>query len=70
MVIRASWRAGGLPVPELPEVESARVVIDRAALHRVITDVDDSDSYVCRPRRPGEIKAVLAGRTLTGAPAR
>jgi len=54
-------------VPELPEVESARAVIERAALHRVITDVDDTDSYVCRPHRPGEIKAVLLGRTLTAA---
>jgi formamidopyrimidine-DNA glycosylase len=63
MAINASWRADGPPMPELPEVESARVVIGRLALHRVITDVDDSDSYVCRPHRPGEIKAVLLGRT-------
>jgi formamidopyrimidine-DNA glycosylase len=54
-------------VPELPEVESARTVIARAALHRVITDVDDTDSYVCRPHRPGEIRAALLGRTLTAA---
>ena len=37
-------RGGGLAVPELPEVESARTVIERAALHRVISDVDDTDS--------------------------
>ncbi|MGB6615067.1 MAG: DNA-formamidopyrimidine glycosylase family protein [Trebonia sp.] len=54
-------------MPELPEVESARTVIERAGLHRVISDVDDTDSYVCRPHRPGEIKAVLLGRTLTAA---
>jgi formamidopyrimidine-DNA glycosylase len=54
-------------VPELPEVESARTVIARAALHRVITEVDDSDSYVCRPHPPGEIRAALLGRTLTAA---
>jgi formamidopyrimidine-DNA glycosylase len=54
-------------VPELPEVESARTVIARAALHRVIAEVDDTDSFVCRPHRPGEIKAALLRRTLTAA---
>ena len=54
-------------MPELPEVESARTVIARAALHRVITEVDDTDSYVCRPHPPGEIRAALLGRTLTAA---
>ena len=43
-------------MPELPEVESARAVIERAALGRTITDVDDSDTYECRPHRPGEIR--------------
>ncbi len=52
-------------MPELPEVESARAVIEAAALGRVIADVDDSDTYECRPHRPGEIRAALAGRTLT-----
>jgi formamidopyrimidine-DNA glycosylase len=46
-------------------VESARAVIDRLALHRLIADVDDSDSYVCRPHKPGEIRAALLGRQLT-----
>jgi formamidopyrimidine-DNA glycosylase len=54
-------------VPELPEVESARAVIERAALGRQIVDVDDSDTYVCRPHRPGEIRAALVGRRLTAA---
>ena len=54
-------------MPELPEVESARAVIERAALGRVIADVDDSDTYVCRPHPPGEIRAALLGRTLTAA---
>lgn len=54
-------------MPELPEVESARLVIDRAALGRRIVDVDDCDSYVCRPHRPGEIRAALVGRRLTAA---
>lgn len=54
-------------MPELPEVETARAVIERAALHRTIVDVDDADSYVCRPHQPGEIRAVLVGRELTAA---
>jgi formamidopyrimidine-DNA glycosylase len=54
-------------VPELPEVESARAVIERFALHRLVADVDDSDSYECRPHAPGEIRDALVGRTLTAA---
>ncbi|SOD74839.1 formamidopyrimidine-DNA glycosylase [Jatrophihabitans sp. GAS493] len=54
-------------MPELPEVESARSVIERAALHRVIVDVDDSDTYECRPHSPGEIRSALLGRSLTVA---
>jgi formamidopyrimidine-DNA glycosylase len=51
-------------VPELPEVESARLVIEQTALNRPIVDVDDSDTYVCRPHPPGEIRAALLGRRL------
>jgi formamidopyrimidine-DNA glycosylase len=54
-------------VPELPEVESARAVIERAALGREIVDVDDTDTYENRPHRPGEIRAALLGRRLTAA---
>lgn len=54
-------------MPELPEVESARAVIERAALGRKIVAVDDSDSYVCRPHPPGQIASALAGTTLTAA---
>jgi formamidopyrimidine-DNA glycosylase len=52
-------------VPELPEVESARSVIERKALRRRIVEVDDSDTYECRPHRPGEIRDALLGRSLT-----
>ena len=52
-------------MPELPEVESARAVIEKWALDRQIVDVDDSDTYVCRPHAPGEIRAALLGRRLT-----
>ena len=54
-------------MPELPEVESARAVIERAALRRRIADVDDADTFVCRPHPPGEIRAALVGHELTSA---
>ena len=54
-------------MPELPEVESARATIEAAALHRRIVDVDDTDTYECRPHPPGEIRAALVGRSLTAA---
>jgi len=54
-------------MPELPEVESARAVIERNGLGRRITDVDDSDTYVCRPHAPGEIRHALIGTELTAA---
>jgi formamidopyrimidine-DNA glycosylase len=52
-------------VPELPEVESARAVIERNGLRRRIVEVDDSDSFVCRPHVPGEIRHALLGYELT-----
>jgi formamidopyrimidine-DNA glycosylase len=54
-------------VPELPEVESARAAIENAALNRRIAEVDDSDTYVCRPHAAGEIREALVGRTITDA---
>jgi formamidopyrimidine-DNA glycosylase len=54
-------------VPELPEVESARSVIERAALGRTVTGVDDADTYVCRPHTPGQLRDALVGRRLTAA---
>ncbi|WP_432978973.1 Fpg/Nei family DNA glycosylase [Dactylosporangium sp. CA-233914] len=54
-------------MPELPEVESARAVLERYALDRVIADVDDTDTYVCRPHAPGSIRAALSGASLTAA---
>lgn len=52
-------------MPELPEVESARRVIESRALGRRIADVDDTDTYVCRPHQPGDIRRALVGRRLT-----
>jgi formamidopyrimidine-DNA glycosylase len=54
-------------VPELPEVETARRLIADMALGRRIVRVDDSDTFVCRPHAPGELREALAGRTLTAA---
>ncbi|GIF73681.1 Fpg/Nei family DNA glycosylase [Asanoa siamensis] len=54
-------------MPELPEVENARTVIARAGLHRRIVDVDDHDTWVCRPHPPGQIRAALVDRELTVA---
>ena len=54
-------------MPELPEVETARAAIERAALHRTFADVGDRDTYVCRPHSPGEIREALVGRQLTEA---
>jgi formamidopyrimidine-DNA glycosylase len=52
-------------MPELPEVESARAIIGQAAVDRLIVDVNDSDTYVCRPHHPGEIRSALVGRRLS-----
>lgn len=52
-------------MPELPEVESARQVVETRALGRQIADVDDRDTYECRPHEPGEIRSALVGRELT-----
>src|SRR3954452_7316663 len=54
-------------MPELPEVESARAVIARAALRLTVVDVDDSDTYECRPHQPGDIRQALLGRRLLTA---
>lgn len=54
-------------MPELPEVESARAVIEAGALDREIADVDDTDTWVCRPHSPGEVRDALVGRRLTAA---
>ena len=54
-------------MPELPEVERARALIERAALGRRIVAVEDGDTFVCRPHGPGEISDALVGRELAAA---
>ncbi len=53
-------------MPELPEVENARQVVEHA-LHRTIVAIDDTDTYECRPHAPGEIAGALTGGRLTAA---
>src|SRR3954452_23808121 len=54
-------------MPELPEVERARALIEELGLGRRVAAVGDCDTYVCRPHAPGEIGAALEGRELTSA---
>ncbi|MEA2177274.1 MAG: formamidopyrimidine-DNA glycosylase [Solirubrobacteraceae bacterium] len=54
-------------MPELPEVERARALVEARALDRRIAEIDDADGWVCRPHGPGEIAEALRGRTLTKA---
>ncbi|HEY4419956.1 MAG TPA: DNA-formamidopyrimidine glycosylase family protein [Pseudonocardia sp.] len=53
-------------MPELPEVESARQALE-VALDREIQAVDDSDEWVSRPHRPGDIARALVGGRLVAA---
>ncbi len=54
-------------MPELPEVERARALIESAALGRTVAAVDDSDTWVCRPHAPGEIADAITGARLAEA---
>lgn len=54
-------------MPELPEAERARALIEAQALGREIVAVDDADFYVCRPHSPGQIADALVGRSLATA---
>ncbi|MHB8659474.1 MAG: Fpg/Nei family DNA glycosylase [Solirubrobacteraceae bacterium] len=53
-------------MPELPEAERARQTL-AVALGRRIAEIDDRDSYVCRPHAPGEINDALRGHRLASA---
>jgi formamidopyrimidine-DNA glycosylase len=64
---RSQSQPGKGDVPELPEAEAARRVLERSALNREIVAVDDSDQFVCRPHAPGEIASALVGTSLRSA---
>jgi formamidopyrimidine-DNA glycosylase len=53
-------------MPELPEAERARLTLE-SQLGKRVAAVDDSDTYVCRPHRPGEIASALVGHTFVSA---
>ncbi|MEA2481850.1 MAG: formamidopyrimidine-DNA glycosylase [Thermoleophilaceae bacterium] len=54
-------------MPELPEVERARALIEDRALGRAVARADDGDTWVCRPHSPGEIDAAVRGARLVAA---
>src|SRR5829696_7951613 len=54
-------------MPELPEVERARALIESRALGRRVASADDRDTWVCRPHAPGEIASAIEGATLVSA---
>ncbi|PZS20925.1 MAG: formamidopyrimidine-DNA glycosylase [Pseudonocardiales bacterium] len=54
-------------MPELPEVESARVVIAEWVLGQRVAAIEDVDSYVCRPHNAAEFEAALIGRRIERA---
>ncbi|MGH2870410.1 MAG: Fpg/Nei family DNA glycosylase [Solirubrobacteraceae bacterium] len=53
-------------MPELPEAERARQTLEQV-LGRRIVRVQDADTYVCRPHRPGEIGDALLGHEFVSA---
>jgi formamidopyrimidine-DNA glycosylase len=53
-------------MPELPEAERARATLE-AVLGRRIAEVDDRDTYVCRPHAPGQIADALTGHRFVTA---
>jgi formamidopyrimidine-DNA glycosylase len=53
-------------MPELPEAERARQTLE-TVIGRRIARVDDHDTYVTRPRQPGELDSALAGHRVTSA---
>lgn len=53
-------------MPELPEAERARLTLE-GVLGRRVADVDDRDTYVCRPHAPGELASALVGHEFVTA---
>ena len=54
-------------MPELPEVESARAVLEEHALHRRIVAIDEVDAYVCRPFSTQDFRSALMHIQFTAA---
>ena len=51
-------------MPELPEVDSARAVIERTVLGQRIVAIEDVDPYVCRPHTAEDFESGLVGRRI------
>jgi formamidopyrimidine-DNA glycosylase len=51
-------------VPELPEVASARAVIEQTVLGQRIVAIEDVDPYVCRPHPAEDFESALVGRRI------
>ena len=54
-------------MPELPEVESARAVLEEHALHRRVVAIDEVDTYVCRPFSTPDFRSALLHIEFTAA---
>ena len=54
-------------MPELPEAEKARLRLQELCVGLRIAEVEDGDTFVCRPHQPGEINAALRGAIVTAA---
>lgn len=54
-------------MPELPEAEKARRRLEELCVGLRIVQVEDGDTWVCRPHQPGEIDAALRGSIVTAA---
>lgn len=54
-------------MPELPEAEKARTRLEQLCVGLRIAEVEDGDTWVCRPHQPGEIDAALRGSIVTAA---
>ncbi len=55
------------PCPSCLRSSAPRALIAQRALGREIVEVDDADTYVCRPHTPGDIADALVGARLTAA---
>lgn len=53
-------------MPELPDVETMRRLLDREALHRKVTAVEVHDRLVMRGMAPSELADAVVGRALVG----
>src|SRR5262245_28331341 len=51
-------------MPELPDVEMARRLLERLMRGTTITRAESSDAVITRPEAPGTLSRILVGRTV------